>query len=176
MRTLLSIALFFIILLLSNCTKSHDAVIPVFCDGLITDTLGTGDTARIYMQNAFTPNVDMLNDISRPVVKGLSAIIFTIYDANSNIVFTTNQLTLPSPQGLATCPGWGSSSPSTYEIYYYKIQATTTTNHHIGTCGDLYKLPCFPSTIPKSSLFFEDQLLLNGTYSPTSGETISNCP
>ena len=163
-------------IVLSNCKKSNDAVTHVNCDGLITDTLGTGDTARIYMQNAFTPNGDFRNDISRPIVKGLSSIVFTIYDANNNIVFTTTQLSAPDPHGLASCPGWSTSSPSTYEIYYYKIQGTTIANHHIGTCGELYKLACFPSTIPKSSLFFEDQLLINGTYDPNTGETIPNCP
>lgn len=175
MKRLLPIALIAIILL-SNCKKSNDTITHVNCDELITDTLGTSDTARIYMQNAFTPNADLLNDISRPVLKGLSSMVFTIYDADNNIVFTTNQLTLPDPHGLATCPGWSSSTPSSYETYYYKIQATTTTNHHIGTCGELYKLSCFPSGIPKTSLFFESQLKIDGTYDPNSGETIPNCP
>ena len=75
MKKILPIALIATILL-SNCKKSDDTVTHVNCDGLITDTLGTGDTARIYMQNAFTPNGDLKNDISRPVVKGLSSIVF----------------------------------------------------------------------------------------------------
>ena len=49
---------------------------------------------------------DFRNDISRPIVKGLSSIVFTIYDANNNIVFTTTQLSAPDPHGLAIVVPW----------------------------------------------------------------------
>jgi hypothetical protein len=160
-----------------SCSKSNETVNHINCDGLITDTLGINDNGRIFMQNAFTPNSDGMNDVNRVIVKNISAIVFTIYDGNNAVVFTTTQLTSPDPNGFASTAAWApTTNASTYEIYYYKIQATTSSNNHIGTCGELYKLACFPSGIPMTSLYFESQLLTNGTYSPNSGETIPNCP
>lgn len=167
MKKLLILVLSSIIVLLVSCKKSADTVTHINCDGLVTDTLGTGDNGRIYMQNAFTPNGDGLNDISRPLTKNIASLSFTIYDGSNNIVFTTSTLL----QGWAT-----TVNPNTFTTYYYKIQATTNSGHHIGTCGELYKLSCLPAGVSLSSLFFEDQLLLNGTYSPTTLEHFSICP
>jgi CHU_C Type IX secretion signal domain len=156
-----------VLIIVSSCKKNKDQVAHINCDGLITDTLGTNDNGRIYMQNAFTPNGDGLNDISRPITKNISSLVYTIYDGDNNVVFTTNTL-------LA---GWSTTVGSNkFETYYYKIQAITSSGRHIGMCGELYKLSCFPASIPKSSLFFEDRLLLNGTYSATTLETLPACP
>ena len=155
-----------VMLIFMNCKKSHDTTNHVNCDGLITDTLGTGDNAKIYMPNAFTPNSDGLNDISRPYTQNVTSIAFTIYDGDNNVVFNTTTLG----------QGWNTtSSPDTWSVYYYKIQVTTAGGHHIGQCGELYKLSCFPGSIPKSSLYFEDQLTPNGFTVPTS-ESMGTCP
>ena len=163
-------------MLLSNCKKSSNTVTPINCDGLVTDTLGTGDTGRLYIQNAFTPNHDLLNDAQTVVVRGISSILVTIYDGNNNIAFTTTQLSMYDSHGLASTLLWEPANAATYETYYYRVQATTTSNHHIGACGLLYKLACLPSNIPISSLHFEDQLLINGTYDPTTHEQLPVCP
>lgn len=154
------------IFILANCKKPNKTVNLTNCDGLITDTLGTNDNAKIYMPNAFTPNSDGLNDISRPFTQNVTAITFTIYDGNNNVVFTT---TTPG-QGWAT-----TASPNTWSTYYYKIQVTTASGHHIGKCGELYKLTCFPGSIPKSSLYFEDQLTFGG-FTVVTAESMGTCP
>lgn len=161
---LLSLAV--VTLFLINCSKSDDITRQVNCDGLITDTLGTGDNATLYMPNAFTPNSDGLNDISRPITQNITSIEFTIYDGDNNVVYTTTTL----GEGWIT-----TSDPGTWQVYYYKIQVTTTGGHHIGICGELYKLSCFPRSIPKSSLYFEDQWTPGGS-NVTTLETLGNCP
>jgi hypothetical protein len=154
-------------LFLLNCTKSKETSNHMNCDGLITDTLGTGDNAKIYMPNAFSPNDDGINDISRPITLNVTSIAFTIYDGDNNVVFNTTSLN----------QGWiPTSIPDTWSIYYYKIQATTATGHHIGLCGELYCLSCFPGSISKSNLHFEDQLVPFIGFEVETLEPIGTCP
>jgi len=175
MKRLLPIAIIATVLL-SNCKKSEEAITHINCDGLVTDTLGTGDAGRIYSPNAFTPNADALNDLYRVITKNISTIALTIYDGNNNIAFTTTQLNLPDQNGFASTAFWApTSSASSYETYYYKIQVVTNSGRHIGACGELYKLSCFPSTIPRGNFSFEDQLRLNG-FTGTTAEFLSVCP
>lgn len=170
MKTAYLLGLTVVILFLISCKKSNDSTNHptnhVNCDGLITDTLGTGDNAGIYMPNAFTPNADGLNDVSRPLTVNVASIAFTIYDGDNNIVYTT------------TTPGQGwitTEDPENWSVYYYKIQVTTAMGHHIGTCGELYKLSCFPAGIPKSILYFEDQLTTGG-FTLSTMESMGTCP
>ena len=159
----LSNILVLIIIFFTACNKENDIIMPDICNGIITDTLGTNDSARIYMPNAFTPNGDGLNDIIIPYYLNVLSIEFTIYDQKKAIVFSTNQL----------YQGWGSTSAgsNTSTKYYYKIQAITSGNHKIRMCGDLYKLSCLPNN---TTLYFLDQLTQTGFTNPTS-ETLPNC-
>jgi hypothetical protein len=151
---------------LTYCNKSHNSTNHINCDNLITDTLGSNDTAKIYMPNGFTPNADGLNDYSIPIALNISTIDFIIYNENNNIVFETKEV----GQGWTSAP-----KPSSYKKYYYKIQATTTSNHKIGICGDLYALKCIPSSLTMSDFHFQDQLSPNGFTLPTN-EMFSTCP
>lgn len=168
MKTTVIFGLIISAVFLASCNKSDDNanITHINCDGLITDTLGTNDNAKIYMPSAFTPNGDGKNDISRPLVQNVSAIAFTIYDASNNVVFTSTTIGA----------GWSTTvAANTWTTYYYKIQVTTATGHHIGKCGELYKLSCRPSSIPGSSLYFEDQLTSFGFTGPTT-DLPGNCP
>jgi hypothetical protein len=99
-------------------------------------------------------------------VENISTIDYIIYDENNNIVFETVQI----GQGWTAAP-----EPGTYLKYYYKIQATTTSNHKIGMCGDLYALKCIPSGMTMGDFHFQDQLSKNGFTLPTN-EMLGNCP
>lgn len=160
------LTLIVITLFLINCKKPNDKTNHDNCDGLITDTLGTGDNAVVFMPNAFTPNADGLNDVCRPITQNVTAIEFTIYDGENNVVFTTTTL----GEGWLT-----TSDPDTWSVYYYRIQVTTESGHHIGICGELYKLSCFPGSIAKSDLYFEDQWTPEGFTVPTL-ESKGTCP
>jgi CHU_C Type IX secretion signal domain len=165
MKLIFPAILFFSVALFSNCTKS-DPIVHINCDGLVTDTLGTNDSGRIYIPNAFTPNGDGLNEIYRPFTQNIDSIQFTIYDEDNTVVFTSNLL------GDAWIPP---APPLPVKKYYYKIQATTHRNRKIGVCGDVYALTCYTINPPKSFYYFEDMLTMNGFTGPTA-ETLTTCP
>jgi len=165
MKTSFALVFIAVTLLLANCKKSDKTVNHINCDGLVTDTAGTNDNGKIYMPNAFTPNSDGINDVSKPLTQNIASLSFTIYDENNNVVFTTSTI----GQGWIT-----TAASNTFVKYYYKIQATTTSNHKIGKCGELYKLTCFPANIPKSNFYFEDQLTPFG-FTGITNEVLGNC-
>lgn len=144
------------VIFFTGCSKTAER--PVHCDNLVTDTLGTGDSAKLFVPTAFSPNNDGLNDVFRPVAFNVTAIDVKIYDNNNNIVFNTH--TLGTNWNLA-------ATGNIYKKYYYRIQATTTSNHQIGMCGDLHLVNCIPNSFDKSVLSFEDQLTQNGFTNPT---------
>ena len=113
MKQVILIVLILTTVLFSDCSKPSSPFVHINCDGLITDTLGSGDNARIYMPNAFSPNNDGLNEICRPITQNIDSIVFTIYDENNIVVFTTTVL------GQGWQPATGGI---TAKKYYYKIQ------------------------------------------------------
>ena len=164
MKLLFALICFTSIIFLSNCNKSEDGFTHTNCDGIITDTSGTGDTAKIFMANAFSPNNDGLNDTIKPYTKDISSIVFTVYDDANNMIFSTNQL----GEGWTGMPGAVSGT-----LFFYKIQAITSTSHNIGKCGAFAQLSCIPpQTVP---LFFEDQITSDGFTLPTI-DSLPTCP
>jgi len=156
----------FLVLILTTSCGKIESIRLTHCDDVVTDTAGTGDNGRVYMQNAFSPNSDGLNDVSRPVTYNIDSLVFTIYDQNNNVVFTTNKLG----------EGWKTTvNNNNFITYYFKIQARTLSKHNIGLCGELYKMSCFPPSLPRSKFQFEDQLLPDGSYSANSLETLPVC-
>jgi hypothetical protein len=147
-------------------TNVSEILTLINCDGLVTDTLGTNDNARIYMPSAFTCNGDGKNDVIKPTIINATSISFTLYNSNNGIVFTTNQIN----------QGWSAPSiPSnSYSVYYYKIQVTTSASRKIGICGEVYNLTCYPAAIPSSKIYFEDELRPNG-FTGARTEVLPNC-
>jgi hypothetical protein len=166
MKLIFPVILILSVALFSSCSKSGDPIVHINCDGLVTDTLGTNDSGRIYIPNAFTPNGDGLNEILRPFTQNIDSIQFTIYDESNRVVFTSNLLG----------DGWLAPAPALPIVrYYYKIQATTNNNKKIGVCGDVYAVTCFTINPPKSFYYFEDMLTMNG-FTGTTMETLATCP
>ena len=150
-----------------NTDKEESSIVRLTnCEGLISDTLGTNDNAKIFMPSAFTSNGDGKNDMIKPTVANATTISYTLYNSSNTIVFSTTQQN----------QGWVAPTiPSnSYTVYYYKIQITTTANRKIGICGEVYNLSCYPPAIPRSNIYFEDQLRFNGFTAATT-EVLPNC-
>jgi gliding motility-associated-like protein len=151
-------------ILLVNCKKSNSD--QVNCHGLVTDTAGTNDNGRVFLPTAFSPNGDGLNDLIRPITQNISAIEFTVYDEDKNVVFATNVI------GEA----WSTTAnTNSLTQYYYRVQATTTANHKIGLCGQLFNLTCIPGGFPTNMFRFEDQLTPAG-FTGVTNESLGICP
>lgn len=166
MKLFFPVILFLTVVFFTSCSKAGEPIVHINCDGLVTDTLGTGDSGRIYIPNAVTPNGDGLNEVYRPFTQNIDSIQFTIYDEDNTVVFTSNLM------GDA----WIPPAPSLpIKRYYYKIQATTNNNKKIGVCGDVYLLTCYTINPPQSFYRFEDMLTPGGFTGPTA-ETLTTCP
>ncbi len=151
---------------LFNCEKPSNPVKLTHCDNLITDTMGTNDTGRIYVPNAFTPDGNGINDLFIPLTVNISSIDVAIYDESNTMLFQTNTIG----------QGWGNTpAPSSNKKYYFRIQAITTSNHKIGICGEVNSLKCMPTGTILGDFLFPDQLSPGGVIYPTN-ENLANCP
>lgn len=159
MKLFISVFTFAAIIFFQSCKKSEQRPAPVHCTGLITDTLGTGDSAKLFVPTAFSPNSDGLNDVFRVFPVYVSAIDVKVYDQSNVVVFNTQTL-----GAVWTPPVTG----TIYKKYYYRVQATTNSNHQIGVCGDLHLVNCAPNDLDRRVLTFEDQLTQNGFTNPTA--------
>jgi gliding motility-associated-like protein len=165
MKLFLPLILFFSVAFFTSCSTSVEPFVRINCNGLVTDTLGSNDSGRVYIPNAFTPDGDGLNDIFRPITMNIDSIQFTVYDENNAELFTTNILG----------DGWPAFAPPLpVKRYYYKIQAVTKGNKKIGICGDVYALTCFTVNPSKRFYYFEDMFSGNG-FTGTTMEALSNC-
>lgn len=149
------------------CKRTTTNVPQVHCAGLLNDSITANDSARIFMPNAFTPNGDGINDVFVPVAVHISTIDFTVYDAGMHEVFNSKVLNEGWKPSISSGPAF---------IFYYKVQAVTTSHKHIGLCGEFYRLSCLPAWLSASRLRFSDQIDPRyGFVLPTSERKLHPC-
>lgn len=137
----------------------------IHCEHLVTDTLGTNDSCRIYLPSAFTPNGDGSNDIFMPAAFYVKSITFQIYNDCDDLIFTSGSVS----------HGWTPQGDISYnKNYYCRVQAITSENHHIGLCGELKVLKCIPESEPLNAYIFSDQFGYEGPIYATS-EVLMPC-
>lgn len=147
-----------------GCSKESDDG-RTYCDNLSTDTTGTGDSSRIYVASAFTPNGDGVNDIFLPAAFHIKSWTLEIYDYCGERLFVSTQ------PGL----GWTATSHVRYnQCYYYRLQALTNENHPIGLCGEFIALECVPRGFELDQYTFSDQIGYDGLQYATT-EMLGEC-
>lgn len=135
----------YIVILYSSCSKDDKE--EQVCKGLITNTEGTNDPARIYMPEIFSPDGNGLNDVLRPIAIYIHSIDYTVYDSDFDVVYSSKDLN----------GGFEPDNPQS--IYYYRIQAATDSAHQIGICGKVYCIEnCIPTDLLDQNLVFADQI------------------
>lgn len=152
MQKRLSIFILFIASICFGCRKDMHRG-HMHCENLLTDTLGTHDSCRIYLPSAFTPNGDGINDIFAPATFNAKSIAIRIYDDCDDLVYSSSSL----------YGGWAPAGDNTYNrIYYYNVQAITSENHHIGLCGEFKSFRCIPNDAQLHLYYFSDQIGYDG--------------
>ena len=101
------------------------------CSYSITKTLYIGDDYEMVIPNAFTPNLDNINETFRPVYYGITSIRLTVYDTWGTLIYyedsTENQMI-----------GWdGTINGKKAENgnFFYQVSATTYTGNLIEKNG-----------------------------------------
>jgi hypothetical protein len=134
-----------IVTLYSSCSKDDKE--EKVCKGLITNTEGTNDPARIYMPEIFSPDGNGLNDVLKPIAIYIKSIDYTVYDSDFDVVYSSTDL----------AGGYVPDNPQS--IYYYRIQAATDSGNQIGICGKVYSIEnCIPKDLLDENLVFADQI------------------
>jgi gliding motility-associated-like protein len=152
------------LLALVSCREEYEDR-RTYCDNLIIDTLGTGDSSRIYVPYAFTPNGDGVNDLFMPAAFHVKSWTLEIYDDCGERLFVSTQ---PGQ-------GWTANSNVEYkQSYYYRLRAVTNENHRIGLCGEFVALDCIPRGYELYHFTFSDQFSYDGLDFATN-EVIGDC-
>ncbi|RYZ39627.1 MAG: hypothetical protein EOP49_30100 [Sphingobacteriales bacterium] len=118
-----------------------------------------GDSAVLFVPNAFSPNEDGLNDRFYIQGLGVSSIAWSVYDQENKLVFSAGSMTeywephTTFPQGMTT--------------YHYTLEAVTELGNKISRCGDFYAYTCVPENFSMKDITFGDQ------YNPGAPEYIS---
>lgn len=154
----------FAVLLASGCFKEN-LHHTEYCNNLITDTLGTNDSCRIFIPSAFTPNGDGMNDIFQAALFNVKTYSIVIYNECNEVMFS----------GTQPHEGWNPNGNLKHNhTYYVRIQAITNQNNHIGFCGEFVALNCLPSGTDMRDFTFSDQLSYYGAQF-NSNEILSPC-
>ena len=137
MKNILTLILLMTLLTCALCSKDENTntAKSISCENLVNDPVTDSDSFYIYPVSAFTPNADGLNDRFWIYYSNIKSFKLTVYDENSNILFYTEDINKQ----------WDPNSSSVISrAFFYRIEATSTTNKRIGKCGEVYPLNCVP--------------------------------
>lgn len=154
--------------LLWGCSKDDDFLAMWKCN-IQEQSLPAGDSARLFLPNAFSPNGDGLNDVFTPLYKDITNITFTVYDIRGQVIFKTTELG----------QGWDGLSHASeqYTICNYAIEAVSKSGNRLARCGSAYRLTCIPKGVSRDNLIFGDQFdpgMPEG-YLHISAEELEDC-
>jgi hypothetical protein len=136
--------------------------------GIVTQEIPAGDSAVLFIPNAFSPNGDGLNDRLGVFARNITAINFTVLDSKRNVVFSTDQ----------TGISWAAPGTDEMTIYHYRVQGTTAAGNPVARCGTVYAMSCVPFYISRADLIFGDQYdpaMPAGYIKGTTAETLPDC-
>lgn len=133
-------------LLVAGCGKNESA--PDYCTAQEQRTLPAGDSASLFVPNAFTPDGDGLNEFFGPAGKDIATISFTVFDEKGKQVYHSTEL-----NGHYAAP----TPEHHYKRYFFQVQATTLHGHTLAWCGSAYALTCIPDFLHYDQLIFPDQ-------------------
>jgi gliding motility-associated-like protein len=89
-----------------------------------------GDSGRVFVPNAFSPNGDGINDVFSAQYVNVKSIDFNIFDSDNKLLYHTGELNA----------GWAGdiNVEKGVRLYHYKLEATTNKDNKISKCGDFY--------------------------------------
>ena len=86
------------------------------CRDTMNKWVRVDDVFKLFVPNSFTPNNDGLNDVFKPIGRGVKDYFLTILDRGGNIIFESDDMKKGWDGQLPDGNGWTSN-----EVVYYKI-------------------------------------------------------
>ena len=101
------------------------------CSYSITKTLYIGDDYEMVIPNAFTPNLDNINETFRPVYYGITSIRLTVYDTWGTLFYYEDS----TQNEMIGWDGTINGKKAENGNFFYQVSATTYTGNLIEKNG-----------------------------------------
>ena len=101
------------------------------CSYSITKTLYIGDDYEMVIPNAFTPNLDNINETFRPVYYGITSIRLTVYDTWGTLIYYEDS----TENEMIGWDGTINGKKAENGNFFYQVSATTYTGNLIDKNG-----------------------------------------
>ena len=101
------------------------------CSYSITKTLYIGDDYEMVIPNAFTPNLDNINETFRPVYYGITSIRLTVYDTWGTLIYYEDS----TENEMIGWDGTINGKKAENGNFFYQVSATTYTGNLIEKNG-----------------------------------------
>jgi hypothetical protein len=168
MKYLIPATAFIASALFSSCSKkdkNNSKTADQFTCDIMSSSFPAGDSARVFIPNAFSPNGDGLNDRFFPIARNIKSIEWSIYDSNNIQLYSA----------VDTTGYWAGpvNAANGMTLYHYKIKAVSNQGDTMSRCGNLYTFSCIPNGYNYvDTLIFGDQYNPNVSQGYLSGATL----